>query len=298
MTTDFTLDKFSEEQKYRVLFEGKIKEHVTLETAKQNVASLLKMDPQKMDPFFSGQTVTLKTDVSFEDAEKLKALFDRTGAVAIVRSMEAPQEHVYVPETPEEPEPETEPEKEPEKPIMYSDEAPPEVAASPYEDEEGPKEAKSKTVIPLVVAFLIIASLVYFIVFRKGIEKPKTEAEFKEATVIKLANLNSVMQVAITLTINKEITFPADWDDIFAVIKDQESLMPKEAIKQGDELLIDGWGYEMIYKAKDNRSYIFRSAGSDGIFETEDDLTLIDGKIDEGREIEVEEALEKPQETP
>lgn len=62
---------------YKIMFEGRTREGVSLETAKLNLAGLFKSEPAAVEKLFNGQPVALKRGVSHTEAERyLKALHD------------------------------------------------------------------------------------------------------------------------------------------------------------------------------------------------------------------------------
>ncbi len=73
---------------YRVVFKGEYSLDCDIIDVKQKVSALLKLDDTKVDTLFSGKAVTLKKGVSHEEALRLKAVFDRTGGISYVESIE------------------------------------------------------------------------------------------------------------------------------------------------------------------------------------------------------------------
>lgn len=60
---------------YKIMFEGKVREGVSLETARLNLANLFKSETAAVEKLFNGQPVALKRGVSRPEAERyLKAL--------------------------------------------------------------------------------------------------------------------------------------------------------------------------------------------------------------------------------
>lgn len=60
---------------YKIMFEGQVREGVSLETAKLNLANLFKSETAAVEKLFNGQSVTLKRGISHAEAERyLKAL--------------------------------------------------------------------------------------------------------------------------------------------------------------------------------------------------------------------------------
>jgi uncharacterized membrane protein YhaH (DUF805 family) len=60
---------------YKIMFEGQVREGVSLETAKLNLANLFKSEASAVEKLFNGQSVTLKRGISYVEAERyLKAL--------------------------------------------------------------------------------------------------------------------------------------------------------------------------------------------------------------------------------
>ncbi len=73
---------------YRVVFKGEYSLDCDINDVKQKVSALLKLDETRVDTLFSGKAVTLKKGVSHEEALRLKAVFDRTGGISYVESIE------------------------------------------------------------------------------------------------------------------------------------------------------------------------------------------------------------------
>ena len=73
---------------YKIVFEGKIAEGYGIEDVKQNLASLYKVDLGEIDRLFTGQPIVIKQDLDYQTAVYDKEIFEKTGAVCSVISME------------------------------------------------------------------------------------------------------------------------------------------------------------------------------------------------------------------
>ncbi len=86
---DFT-DKGQDLEKgrYRLIFEGKIKESLNLEDVKKKLTGLLKTSKSRIEKLFSGKQVTIKKDTDYKTAVKLKDSLEKAGAIARVEPSE------------------------------------------------------------------------------------------------------------------------------------------------------------------------------------------------------------------
>ena len=71
---------------YAVYFSGEIRPGLSKEEVKQNLAKLFKTDQARIEPLFSGQEVTLKTDLDEVTAEKYKTILEQAGALVRIKS--------------------------------------------------------------------------------------------------------------------------------------------------------------------------------------------------------------------
>lgn len=69
---------------YTVAFAGEIMEGNSELQVKANLASVLKLDPSKVEKLFSGKNIVIKRNLDENDARRFKAAFERSGAVCIV----------------------------------------------------------------------------------------------------------------------------------------------------------------------------------------------------------------------
>ena len=92
------------------------------------------------------------------------------------------------------------------------------------------------------------------------------------ATLAKLQNLKSAMCLLTQLVLNGDRLFPKDPQEIIDFMEQEAGYEPSKRDRK-DTPFIDGWGNEMRFQGNE-RSYTIRSAGPDGIFDTEDDIYL------------------------
>ncbi|MGE7959196.1 DUF805 domain-containing protein [Pseudomonas sp. NPDC089530] len=67
------------ENRFKILFDGAVLPGVEIEHAKQKIAKLFKSDIAAIEPLFRGQTITLKRDLSQQDAEIYLAALNQAG---------------------------------------------------------------------------------------------------------------------------------------------------------------------------------------------------------------------------
>ena len=75
--------------RYRLIFNGQIDFHHEHAEVVLNLASLLKMERAKVESLFSGRRQVLKDNLSREQADKARRMFEETGAVALVEEIHA-----------------------------------------------------------------------------------------------------------------------------------------------------------------------------------------------------------------
>jgi uncharacterized Tic20 family protein len=75
------------EPTFRLVFKGDYSLDYDLHEVKQKISALLKLDQSKVETFFTGKAVTLKSRLSREEAMRLKTVFDRTGGISYVEPM-------------------------------------------------------------------------------------------------------------------------------------------------------------------------------------------------------------------
>jgi len=78
---------------YKIVFEGKIAEGYSIEDVKKNLASLYSVDVGEIERLFTGRPIVLKENLDYQTAIKDKGIFEKTGAVCSVVSMEKDPDH-------------------------------------------------------------------------------------------------------------------------------------------------------------------------------------------------------------
>jgi len=73
---------------YKIIFKGKIAEGYRIEDVKQNLASLYKVDVGEINRLFTGRPIVIKQDLDYQTAVYDREIFEKTGAVCSVISME------------------------------------------------------------------------------------------------------------------------------------------------------------------------------------------------------------------
>jgi uncharacterized membrane protein YhaH (DUF805 family) len=66
--------------RFKIVFNGELMPDFTLETAKQNLASLFKSDTTRINTLFNGNTIDLKRDLSENEADQYLQALQRAGA--------------------------------------------------------------------------------------------------------------------------------------------------------------------------------------------------------------------------
>lgn len=77
------------EPKFRLAFKGEIAPGAEIGEVKEKLCALFKTDQTRIDTLFSGKTTILKKDIPEDEALKLKASFEKTGALAVVEPVVA-----------------------------------------------------------------------------------------------------------------------------------------------------------------------------------------------------------------
>ena len=72
--------------KYRVIFKGQTTNDAEIDRIVQQLASALKVDPNKIRYLFSGKTYIVLKDADLHSCRKLKAVFERAGAKCQIQS--------------------------------------------------------------------------------------------------------------------------------------------------------------------------------------------------------------------
>jgi len=73
---------------YKIIFKGKIAEGYRIEDVKQNLSSLYKVDVGEINRLFTGRPIVIKQDLDYQTAVYDREIFEKTGAVCSVISME------------------------------------------------------------------------------------------------------------------------------------------------------------------------------------------------------------------
>jgi len=74
------------EKKYRLVFFGELNEGVDIETAKENLAALLRRDVASLERYFNGERLVLKNDLDYDKALKIKGILEQKGVVCHIES--------------------------------------------------------------------------------------------------------------------------------------------------------------------------------------------------------------------
>jgi len=77
-----------ENQKYKVFFNGSIVEGQKAESVKKNLAVLFKTDSEKLEKYFTGESLIIKSDLDYQTAAKIQEAFQKKGAVCIIEPLE------------------------------------------------------------------------------------------------------------------------------------------------------------------------------------------------------------------
>jgi hypothetical protein len=76
------------EEQYAVIFSGKIQPGQNIETVKNNIAALFKLPVAKCEHLFTGNPVTIKTNLDYQAALKYQKAFEQRGAVCQIKPSE------------------------------------------------------------------------------------------------------------------------------------------------------------------------------------------------------------------
>ncbi len=66
---------------YRIIFQGKVADGADADAVKQKMAKLFRADAARIETLFSGKKTVLKTADALDEAERFKAMIEKTGAV-------------------------------------------------------------------------------------------------------------------------------------------------------------------------------------------------------------------------
>ncbi|MGA1841512.1 MAG: hypothetical protein ACMUIU_12890 [bacterium] len=78
--------------KHKIVFYGEILEGQNLETVKENLGALFKMDNNKIDRLLSKPSVLIKKDIDFSTASKYQEVLKKAGAVCKIEPMDTEQD--------------------------------------------------------------------------------------------------------------------------------------------------------------------------------------------------------------
>ena len=73
------------EKPYKLLFNGSIVKGFEINGVKANVASLFKIDENKVETLFSGKTFVLRQGMNYETAEKYKMHLEKAGIICTIQ---------------------------------------------------------------------------------------------------------------------------------------------------------------------------------------------------------------------
>ncbi|GAK59985.1 hypothetical protein U27_06972 [Candidatus Vecturithrix granuli] len=76
-------------EQYTVMFSGEIQPGQQIETVKNNIAALFKLPVEKCEYLFTGNPVTIKTNLDYQAALKYQKAFEQRGAVCQIKPSEA-----------------------------------------------------------------------------------------------------------------------------------------------------------------------------------------------------------------
>lgn len=78
---------------YKVIFNGSSVPAHDVERVKNNLASLFRTEPAKLDSLFRGKLVILKENLSLTDADAYREAVERIGGYCIIESMQEPMQN-------------------------------------------------------------------------------------------------------------------------------------------------------------------------------------------------------------
>lgn len=68
------------DQTYRIIFQGRIQKGFSIDSVKNDFARMFKLTPEKTEKMFSGREITIRSDLSREQALKYEKAILKTGA--------------------------------------------------------------------------------------------------------------------------------------------------------------------------------------------------------------------------
>ncbi|NIQ96866.1 MAG: rhomboid family intramembrane serine protease, partial [Desulfuromonadales bacterium] len=77
-------------KRYRLVFDGTIELNADPDETREKLATLMRCGRERIEKLFSGRTTVLKRDLKHETAVKIKAAFDRTGAICEIVAEKTP----------------------------------------------------------------------------------------------------------------------------------------------------------------------------------------------------------------
>lgn len=77
------------EEQYAVMFSGEIQSGQDIETVKNNIAALFKLPVEKCEYLFTGNPITIKTNLDYQAALKYQKAFEQRGAVCQIKPSES-----------------------------------------------------------------------------------------------------------------------------------------------------------------------------------------------------------------
>jgi hypothetical protein len=75
-------------KKYKVSYNGECTNDKDTQVVKENLAKLLKIDFNKVEIFFNGDSIDIKNNIDYETAEKYRKAFEKIGAICRIESLE------------------------------------------------------------------------------------------------------------------------------------------------------------------------------------------------------------------
>ncbi len=84
------------DKRYHIIFSGKIKPHMDIDTVKANLALSLNLNESKLKRLFSGEEILLKHCSSIKEAERISERFEQSGALCLVRDTLSPKSNPVV----------------------------------------------------------------------------------------------------------------------------------------------------------------------------------------------------------
>jgi uncharacterized Tic20 family protein len=88
--------------RYKIVLEDRVLDGHTVDTVKQNLCRLLKVDPGRIERLFAGAPTIIKKDIDYPTASKYKEALRRAGAVCRIEDMEDPAPQTVPPPLPAE----------------------------------------------------------------------------------------------------------------------------------------------------------------------------------------------------